>query len=76
MNEKKNSPSRWRFRPPDPLTVRFRVEPSSWASTYLRSVLGASGNLRDTTDLVKPALHRIAAICDDFLRPLSGRLGV
>jgi hypothetical protein len=26
---KKNSPSRWRFRPLSPLTVRFRVEPSS-----------------------------------------------
>src|SRR5262249_9945217 len=25
----KNSPSRWRFRPLDPLTVRFRVEPAS-----------------------------------------------
>jgi catechol 2,3-dioxygenase-like lactoylglutathione lyase family enzyme len=29
----KDSPSRWRFRPPSPLTVRFRVEPSGWAST-------------------------------------------
>jgi hypothetical protein len=23
-----SSPSRWRFRPPNPLTFRFRVEPS------------------------------------------------
>jgi len=39
------SPSRFRFRPPDPLTFGFRLLPPVPASTYLRSVLGASGNL-------------------------------
>ena len=41
----KNSPSRFRFRPPLPLTFPLRVLPSDSVSTYLRSVLGASGNL-------------------------------
>src|SRR3954470_14850571 len=39
------SPSRSRFRPPAPLTFGFRLLPSLPASTYLRSVLGAGGNL-------------------------------
>src|SRR5205809_5033132 len=34
------SPSRFRFRPPDPLTFGFRLLPPVPASTYLRSVLG------------------------------------
>jgi hypothetical protein len=42
---KKNSPSRFRFRPPLPLTFPFRVLPSDSASTYSRSVLGASSTL-------------------------------
>jgi hypothetical protein len=42
---KKNSPSRFRFRPPFPLTFAFRLLPSDSVSTYLRSVLGASRNL-------------------------------
>src|SRR5262245_50380910 len=50
---KRNSPSRWRFRPLHPQTVRFRVEPSGGASTYSRSVLGALWNLRPTTRAVK-----------------------
>jgi hypothetical protein len=29
----RSSPSRWRFRPLSPLTVRFRVKPPGWAST-------------------------------------------
>ena len=41
----KNSPSRFRFRPPLPLTFPFRVLPSDSVSTYLRSVLGASSTL-------------------------------
>src|SRR5688572_6590165 len=41
----KNSPSRWRFRPPSPLTFGFRLVPSKSASTYSRSVLGAVVNL-------------------------------
>src|SRR5690349_4454429 len=39
------SPSRSRFRPPLSLTLGFRLTPSRSASTYLRSVLGARGNL-------------------------------
>jgi hypothetical protein len=31
--DQKNSESRWRFRLPNPLTFRFRVRPSSSAST-------------------------------------------
>jgi hypothetical protein len=42
----KNSPSRWRFRPPNPLAFRLRVQPPGPASVYSRSVLGASGTLR------------------------------
>ena len=45
--DQKNSPSRLRFRPLSRLTIRLRVLPSDSASTYLRSVLGASGNLED-----------------------------
>ena len=41
----KNSPSRFRFRPPFPLTFAFRLLPSDSVSTYLRSVLGARRNL-------------------------------
>src|SRR5262245_63060262 len=41
----KNSPSRFRFRPPLPLTFAFRLLPSDSVSTYLRSVLGARRNL-------------------------------
>src|SRR2546421_1177232 len=43
--DQKNSPSRFRFRPPLPLTFPFRVLPSDSVSTYLRSVLGASSTL-------------------------------
>src|SRR6266571_1422622 len=39
------SPSRSRFRPPFSLTLGFRLRPSGSASSYLRSVLGARGNL-------------------------------
>jgi hypothetical protein len=45
LRRKKSSPSRVRFRPPPPLTFRFRVEPSETASTYSRPLLGASGTL-------------------------------
>ena len=41
----KNSRSRFRFRPPFPLTFPFRVLPSDSVSTYLRSVLRASSRL-------------------------------
>jgi hypothetical protein len=45
------------------MTFRFRVQPSSWASTYLRSVLGASGNLRDALERVKGRMPWFFAIC-------------
>jgi len=43
--DQKNSPSRFRFRPPLPLTFPLRVLPSDSVSTYSRSVLGASSTL-------------------------------
>ena len=43
--DQKNSPTRLHFRPPNQLTFRLRVRPLGSASTYLRSVVGASGNL-------------------------------
>ena len=52
-----NSPSRWRFCPLSPLTFRFRVRPSGGASTYSRSVLGASRNLRTPGRRIKALLH-------------------
>ena len=42
---KKNSPSRFPFRPPFSMTFPLRVVPSNSASTYSGSVLGARGNL-------------------------------
>jgi hypothetical protein len=47
--DQKNSPSRFRFRPPFPLTFPFRVLPSDSVSTYLRSVLGASSTITGGT---------------------------
>src|SRR5204863_9770625 len=43
--DQKNSPSRFRFRPPLPLTFPLQVLPSDSVSTYLRSVLGARRTL-------------------------------
>ena len=57
-----DSPSRWRFRPPNRLAFRFRVRPLGSASTYSRSVLGAGRNLlpagaaRSTLDATKRPL--------------------
>ena len=59
----KNSPSRWRFRPPLPRTFGFRLLPSGAASTYSRSVLGARRNLRVETRPCKPRRHTFAAFC-------------
>jgi hypothetical protein len=52
------SPSRFRFRPPAPLTFGFRLLPSLPASTYLRSVLGAGGNLGEVRSLCKRSRER------------------
>ncbi len=45
VRRERNSPSRRRFRPPSPVTFRFRVRPPGRVSSYSRSVLGALGNL-------------------------------
>jgi len=52
------SPSRFRFRPPAPLTFGFRLLPSLPASTYLRSVLGANGNLGEVRSFRKRSKRR------------------
>src|SRR6478735_10600579 len=51
--DQKNSPSRFRFRPPVALTFGFRLLPSPLASTYSRSVLGANGNLAVAKQSIK-----------------------
>ena len=53
-SDQKNSPSRFRFRPPLRPTFGFRLRPPGGASTYSRSVLGASGNLDGPQGLRKP----------------------
>jgi hypothetical protein len=69
----KNSPSRWRFRPPNLLAFRFRVRPSGSASTYSRSVLGARGNLVGRQAPCKTYQEEKDAICANFTRttPIS-----
>src|SRR5689334_18653059 len=64
--DQKYSPSRWRFRPPHRLTFRFRVLPSGGASSYSRSVLGASGNLTMATGPGKTLGELICALCEVF----------
>src|SRR3954462_6741345 len=49
-----NSPNRFRFRPPHRLTFGFRLVPPGRASIYLRSVLGARGNLEPPDPSGKP----------------------
>src|SRR3954469_15647660 len=51
----KNSPSRWRFRPPNLVTFRFRVRSPGSDSTYSRSVLGARGTVRPSAAPCKGA---------------------
>jgi hypothetical protein len=58
--EKKNSPSRERFRPPSRLTFRFRVVPLGRASTYRRPVLGAGGLYAHPSFEIKSARERIS----------------
>src|SRR5262249_37798311 len=75
-------PSRSRFRPPNPLAFRFRVQPSGPASTYSRSVLGASRNLRPPHIRLKTPAHAKTPLCTlsrlrrayeaTLLRPLDG----
>jgi hypothetical protein len=83
----KNSPSRFRFRPPLPLTFPFRVLPSDSVSTYLRSVLGAistltpeegwsSGSKRPCPQFGEISLFNIPtaflAAVDSFVKGVSG----
>ena len=63
---RRGSPSRWRFCPLNPLTFRFRVRPSGGASTYSRSLLGASRNLCTQDGTVKTLRSGFGAHCDVF----------
>jgi hypothetical protein len=62
----KKSPRRLRFRPPNLLAFRFRVQPPGSASTYSRSVLGARGNLEARTRPGKSRCNEIVAKCEHF----------
>ena len=53
-----------------PLTFRFRVQPSGGASTYSRSVLGASRNLSNHGDASRQSQHRLPHFAA-FSRPRS-----
>ncbi len=66
VRDQKNSPSRFRFRPPLPLTFPLRVLPSDSVSIYSRSVLGASSKLRDARCTFKGVKEDVAAICEKF----------
>src|SRR5438105_250753 len=61
-----HSPSRFRFRPPNPLTFGFRLRPSSGASTYLRPVLGAIGTLGPRESRCKVPHWEQRAFCELF----------
>jgi hypothetical protein len=67
----KNSPSRWRFRPPNLLAFRFRVRPPGSTSIYSRSVLGARTTIDLPPRLRKGYGHANDAICanSDVRRP-------
>jgi hypothetical protein len=64
--DQKNSPSRLRFRPLNRLTFGFRLQSCGSVSIYLRSVLGASGNLWAAETSCKGSR-------DENLRSLRGR---
>src|SRR6266550_5181663 len=64
--DQKNSPSRFRFRPPFRPTFGFRLRPPGWASTYSRSVLGASGTLELSRPPCKTCPNVSSAICKKF----------
>src|SRR6266545_5842916 len=61
-----HSPSRSRFRPPNPLTFGFRLRPPGGASTYSRPVLGAIGTLGALPDACKGLRERRRALCEVF----------
>jgi hypothetical protein len=62
--DQKNSPSRFRFRPPLEPTFPFRVLPLREASTYSRSVLDASGKVRHPSAAVKDDNRKKTANCE------------
>src|SRR5215210_1065138 len=64
--DQRNSPSRWRFRPPNLVTFRFRVQSPGSDSTYSRSVLGARGTVEAGAGERKVRPRLLAAICEDF----------
>ena len=66
--QKRNSPTRWHFRPPNQLTFRLRVRPLGSASIYLRSVVGASGNLFLSAMDTRPAEFENRAVCEGVAR--------
>src|SRR5437762_10329596 len=61
----KNSPSRFRFRPPCRLAFGFRLPPPGWASTYSRSVLGASRTLGVRLAVRKASRTKLLANCEE-----------
>src|SRR5437773_261774 len=65
----KSAPSRWRFRPPSPSTLSFRLLPPGAASTYSRSVLGAGVNLRITRSPCKAVARQKACSLRERIRP-------
>src|SRR4051812_17350907 len=59
----KDSPTRFRFRPPLPVTFALRLRPPPAASSYLRPVVGARGNLGAGKGGRKGSRDGIDAIC-------------
>src|SRR3954447_1483606 len=59
----KDSPTRFRFRPPLPVTFALRLRPPPAASSYSRPVVGARGNLGACKGARKGRRTRIDAIC-------------
>src|SRR5262249_16866587 len=65
----KNAPSRWRFRPPGPPTVRLRFPPPGSDSSYRRSVLDARATLRRVATGCKGPAKGKSAICNSSSFP-------
>src|SRR5439155_16828796 len=67
--DQKNSPSRFRFHPPLQPAFGFRLRSPGVASSYSRSVLGASGTLEEVNRPCKRLVSLIGAICEKFCFP-------
>src|SRR5215208_7871283 len=63
------SPNRFRFRPLPQPAFGFRLRLPGAASTYLRSVLGASRNLESLRETRKSPETGKPAICEEFSFP-------